>query len=109
MSGNVANPKRAATEAVTVARLTSRFSRTAWCARRANRPTSSGKRNSAPPRPISPPRIPTTAPAAKAVPRRVRAVSRYAKIDEPIKFPQQVSPYSSCFGEHGAEPNEQKT
>jgi hypothetical protein len=50
----------------TTIKLIALFKITASRARNLNGPSSSGRRNSAPPSPISPPRAPMTAPAPKA-------------------------------------------
>ena len=59
-------PSLATAEIANVARLISRLMRTALCANNANTPIKIGRRNSAPPRPISPPSMATAAPALAA-------------------------------------------
>lgn len=57
---------RAGRAVATTSRLMALFKMTACRARNPNSPISSGSRNSAPPRPIIPPRSPTAAPVAAA-------------------------------------------
>jgi hypothetical protein len=58
--------RRAGSAVRTTIRLIALFMITAWRARNPNTPISSGSRNSAPPRPMSPPRTSTPALAANA-------------------------------------------
>jgi hypothetical protein len=58
--------RRAGSAVRTTIRLIALFMITAWRVRNPNTPISSGSRNSAPPRPMSPPRTSTPALAANA-------------------------------------------